>query len=386
MTSEMEAVRAQLRAAGVAEAELDAAPTLWDLYRLSGEIGNRPYGDPMTLHEVATAAAVPVAAVQRLLRVGGLVADELDSPVWYSTDVEWIGMIAVAEELFGADAVEMLVRRAGGAMSQLANAASSVFRASQWGDEEPTSAEIVERNLATRPLIDLYMHLCGQLYRYHSRLSFRDDSVAAGRFGELREMGVGFVDVASSTEIGGRLSAAELSRWINEFTAVAYGAATRHGARVVKTIGDEVMLCAVEPGAVVGAALDLVDYCAAHPTFSAARGGIAVMMQVHFDISPTVSAKRGQRVQMLGDRGRARMIENQGHRQAQPGLGGQTVAQFQRGQRIDPQVLDRFLARTSRPKHESSVREHRTSTQCRELAVESLSRVLRVPEENSCER
>jgi len=276
MTSEMEAVRAQLRAAGVAEAELDAAPTLWDLYRLSGEIGNRPYGDPMTLHEVATAAAVPVAAVQRLLRVGGLVADELDSPVWYSTDVEWIGMIAVAEELFGADAVEMLVRRAGGAMSQLANAASSVFRASQWGDEEPTSAEIVERNLATRPLIDLYMHLCGQLYRYHSRLSFRDDSVAAGRFGELREMGVGFVDVASSTEIGGRLSAAELSRWINEFTAVAYGAATRHGARVVKTIGDEVMLCAVEPGAVVGAALDLVDYCAAHPTFSAARGGIAV--------------------------------------------------------------------------------------------------------------
>ena len=47
---------------------------------------------------------------------------------------------------------------------------------------------------------------------------------------------------------------------------------------------------------------------------------------------------------MLGDRRRAGMIKNQRRRQTHPGLGGQTVAQFQRGQRIDPQILKRPLA------------------------------------------
>ncbi len=274
--SEVDQVRAILRAAGVSAAEIDAAPGLVELYRLSGDVGNRPDGAPMSMRALADTTGIPLGSAQRMLRAGGLVADDPDAEVWYSSDLEWIGMTVAAEELFGKEAVEMLVRRAGAAMSQLANAASSAFRATQWDPgREPTPVEIVERNLNTRPLIDLYMRLCGQLYRYHSRLSFRDDSVAAGRFAELRAMGIGFVDLASSTEIGARLSAHELSRWINDFTVVAYDTATSHGARVVKTIGDEVMLCAVEPTAVVAAALELVDYCASHPKFATARGGVA---------------------------------------------------------------------------------------------------------------
>lgn len=134
---------------------------------------------------------------------------------------------------------------------------------------------IVERNLATRPLIDTLLDVLSQLYRYHSRLSFRDDSVAAGTFGEMREMAVGFVDLASSTELGSRLAAADLARSINEFNAAAFNAATHHGARVVKTIGDEVMLCALDPDAVCRAALALVEFCEEHTTFTAARGGVA---------------------------------------------------------------------------------------------------------------
>jgi class 3 adenylate cyclase len=62
---------------------------------------------------------------------------------------------------------------------------------------------------------------------------------------------------------------------IADFETAAFEAATRHGARVVKTIGDEVMLCADEPAAVCRAALELVAYCHHHDTLSAARGGVA---------------------------------------------------------------------------------------------------------------
>ena len=118
-------------------------------------------------------------------------------------------------------------------------------------------------------------HRCSQLYRYHSRLSFREETVAAGSFGELRAMTVGFVDLASSTELGARLSATDLARSMNDFNREAFTPATRNGARLVKTIGDEAMLCALDPNAVCRAALALVEFSREHATFASARGGIA---------------------------------------------------------------------------------------------------------------
>ena len=274
--AEIERIRRRLVAAGALEWEVDAARTPEELFRLAGDVGNRPLGVPMSLRAIAEAAGIPIETAIGFLHAAGLAADDVDAVVWYSSDVEWMRATHSAGALFGEDAVLALLRRAGGAMSQLSAAASSVFRVNlgETGDVgEPMT--IIERNLGTRPLIDLLLDVVAQLYRYHSRLSFREDSVAAGTFAEVRAMTVGFVDLASSTEIGSQLSATELARAINDFNSAAFDLATRHGARIVKTIGDEAMIAALDANAVVGCAIDLVDVFARHPVFAAARGGVA---------------------------------------------------------------------------------------------------------------
>ncbi len=275
MTADIDIVRRRLREAGASEADLEVATTLEQMYRLAGDLGNRPLGEQLSVRELATRADVDVDVVQRFLRAAGLAADDLDVRVWYSSDAEWIRAANAARRAFGDEAISVILRRSGAAMSQVSTAASSVFRVNLVDAETLDPMTIVERNLATRPLIDALVLTLSQLYRYHSRLSFRDDTVAAGTFGELRTMTVGFVDLASSTELGARLSAADLARSINDFNRAAFDASTRHGARLVKTIGDEVMLSALDPNAVCRAALALVTFSHEHPTFTNARGGIA---------------------------------------------------------------------------------------------------------------
>jgi adenylate cyclase len=278
MTDERELtrIRARLVEAGAAQWEVDRAATLDELLRLSGDVGNRPLGERTSLRAVADAAGIPLATAVAFLQAAGLAVDDVDTPDWYTSDVEWMRAADATSAFFGEDSVLALLRRAGVAMSQLSTAASSVFRVNlgETGDrDQPMS--IVERNIGTRPLIDLLLDVVAQLYRYHSRLSFRDESVAAGRFSEVRAMSVGFVDLASSTELGAALFGPELARAITEFNTVANRVTVRHGARVVKTIGDEVMICALDAAAVCRAALDLVAYCAEHETFASARGAVA---------------------------------------------------------------------------------------------------------------
>ena len=86
---------------------------------------------------------------------------------------------------------------------------------------------------------------------------------------------MGFVDITSSSDLGERVTAHQLAALVTDFERAAYGTAATCGARVVKTIGDEVMLCADDAQPVVQSALALVAWCESHPTFVGARGGIA---------------------------------------------------------------------------------------------------------------
>lgn len=274
--AELARIRVRLVEAGAQQWEVDRAVTLDELLRLSGDVGNRPRGDRIGLRSVADRAGIPLTTAVRFLQAAGLAAADVDAPDWYTSDIEWMRSADAATALFGEEAVLALLRRAGVQMSQLSTAASSVFRVNlgETGDiEQPMT--IVERNIGTRPLIDLLLDVVGQLYRYHSRLSFREDSVAAGRFSEVRHLSVGFVDLASSTELGAALFGERLARAVSDFNEVANTVTVRHGARVVKTIGDEVMICALDAAAVCRAALDLVAYCSTHDTFSSARGAVA---------------------------------------------------------------------------------------------------------------
>ena len=277
--AQFEQVRRRLRAAGATEEEL-TAPSLQALYELSADLGARPAGAALRLDQAAARAGVDPQLARRVFEAAGLWRPDAppDAPVCFESDLAWLGAMAGAVDVLGERAVVALVRRARAAMSQLAHASSATFRVATGGgvaEGGETPLEAVERNLSAAPLVALYLDVCEHLYRHELRTTVRHGSVAAGDHGELRFLAVGFVDVASSTALSASVSAAELAGLVASFESAALTVAGRHGARVVKTIGDEVMLAAMEPAAVCRAALDLVDWCGRHDTFADARGGVA---------------------------------------------------------------------------------------------------------------
>jgi adenylate cyclase len=85
---------------------------------------------------------------------------------------------------------------------------------------------------------------------------------------------VGFVDLVGSTTLSRRLSPRELAAFVDRFEEVASAVATRFGGRVVKFIGDEVMVVTARPGAACDIALTLIERFEGDGAVTP-RGGIA---------------------------------------------------------------------------------------------------------------
>jgi len=70
---------------------------------------------------------------------------------------------------------------------------------------------------------------------------------------------VGFVDLVGFTERSAAMSSTKLTNFIRDFEGRAHDVMTRHGARVVKMIGDEVMFVATDAGSACSAAGALME-------------------------------------------------------------------------------------------------------------------------------
>ncbi len=265
-----------IRAAGASEAELALVNALDELVLLSADVGARPAGAPMSARGLAAATDDSVERIVSVLRLAGLPCDDPDAMTLFDSDAHSIATVLVATELLGATAVEMLMHRTTTVVQQLAHAISTVFRVNVLGAEaivDPAAA--VERNLGSSVLIDAYVAVLAQLLRHHLRATFRLPSHAVGSLGEMHFMGVAFVDLAASSEVGERVSAEELSGLMHEFTSESAAVATATGARLVKTIGDEAMIVADNPAAACRAAIELVSRYRDHSVVSSARAGVA---------------------------------------------------------------------------------------------------------------
>lgn len=86
---------------------------------------------------------------------------------------------------------------------------------------------------------------------------------------------VGFADLVGFTAQTQQLDQAQLARVVGRFEAIAYDVVRRHGARVVKTIGDEVMFLADDPRSAADLALDLARTYRDDPDLSDVRVGLA---------------------------------------------------------------------------------------------------------------
>src|SRR5918998_5973475 len=101
------------------------------------------------------------------------------------------------------------------------------------------------------------------MYRLHNRENLRQqiidaEELAAGRRSDVHEVSVGFCDLVGFTRLGEGVPAADLGAIATRLAALAAEVA-EPPVRLVKTIGDAVMLVAPEPAPLLHASLGLME-------------------------------------------------------------------------------------------------------------------------------
>jgi class 3 adenylate cyclase len=266
---------------GVTLDQIAAAKDRGSIYRAGIQSLLWPDGGGLTVAEVAAAAGLPEATVRRARRLLGL-ADPGDEPVCHREEVDLLRALGGAMALFGEENALQFTRVLGTATASMAEAAISTFAASvarPMREAGATPLEYAQRVreataafAAARTAIDIAMRL--QFAEALDRLALGWGESAATAGDEV-DFTIGFVDLADSTRLTLESTANDFAAAVRDFEGLAAESAARHGARLVKLIGDGAMIGAPVAASVADAVDDLVAAIARDDRYRGAHGGIA---------------------------------------------------------------------------------------------------------------
>lgn len=238
-------------------------------------------GELYTVREVAERTGVDVDQILRQRQGLGLPRPELDDRLLTDDDV------AAAERLrrFGdaglSEEAMMEVSRAVGQAMENVSAVSRQVTAEALLEPGDTELDLARRYAAAASeLAPLMGALLDYQYRIRLREGIRRDAIspealASGELPDAAPVAVGFADLVGFTRLGERLPAADLGRLAGRLAELADEVA-ESPVRIVKTIGDAVMLSAPDPLRLVEALLGLVEAAeAAGDEFPQLRAGAA---------------------------------------------------------------------------------------------------------------
>lgn len=201
--------------------------------------------------------------------------------VGYTDDeIDTLSLVGHLAARFSPSEVLTLIRVIGGSLSRIAEAAVSLFLLDV---ETPhllsgmSELELAKKVLDAVGLVDgLTARLDPVLRRQIQQAIERNrrSTIAASERLQYR-YAVGFVDLVGFTALSGRMPAEELAAFLGRFEADAHDVVARHGARVVKLIGDEVMFVATDAASACTAALGLVEAFSTGFEGVVPRGGLA---------------------------------------------------------------------------------------------------------------
>lgn len=201
--------------------------------------------------------------------------------VGYTDDeITTLRLVGDLASMFSSSEVLTLIRVIGGSLSRIAEAAVSLFLVDVEAPELQSGIselELAKKVFDAAGLVDgLTARLDPVLRRHIQQAIERNRRSTIGAIERLQyRYAVGFVDLVGFTALSGRLPAGELAAFIGRFEADAHDVVARHGARVVKLIGDEVMFVATDAAAVCAAALGLIDVFSSGFEAVVPRGGLA---------------------------------------------------------------------------------------------------------------
>jgi adenylate cyclase len=266
---------------GVSLAELHRATASGTLMFLPAErvIGGRAR---YTTAEVSRLSGVEEDFLVSVSRAMGLPIPAEDEAIYTDSDLEVVKMTNVARAVGISDAELLdMLRALGRGLSQAAETmrALPLRIVLEPGMSEPALAQRYASTVSE--LAPLIAPLVSGLLNLHLRQMAQSEAINAversgGRLPGSREIAVCFADLVGFTRLGEEVPAEELGQLAVRLEALT-SAVVEPPVRLVKTIGDAVMLASIEPEPLLETGLSLLDAADAEGAeFPQLRAGVAV--------------------------------------------------------------------------------------------------------------
>ena len=237
----------------------------------------------LTAHQASELTGVPVLDILLAWRSLGFAAIDPDEPVFVEESARAFAAFGAGRALFGDQATLQFARVVGASLARIADAAIALARTELHGplqvagaDKEARQKAFVEADLGLALVADML----GPFFRHHAVSEVRRNE----RLREGVDLGapdraivvVGFVDLVGSTRLFERTDPTVLARALARFEGTAADEVTSRGGRVVKQIGDEVMVAFADPADACASALALRAFVEQDEVLTDVRAALAL--------------------------------------------------------------------------------------------------------------
>lgn len=290
---------AWLEARGLTIEELVAADAR---HRLHSAASDRRLRPPATLtrEEAADRCGFTPEQIDRTWLAAGFPPPPSGVPTFTDDDLALLSVVPLAVDMFGEDTLLAFVRVMGASMARIAEAADAMFLKDVEGPRRARGATPLELAKTTDEAVGLLSGLpliLAPLFRRHAAAAIERSRLARsggadGGFASRVSLGVGFADLVGFTALAERTDPRVLATVVGRFEQSASERAVAAGARVVKSIGDAVMVVGADPVAVVDVVLGLVDDVDAEPALTGVRAAVVAGEVLARDgdyVGPTVN-------------------------------------------------------------------------------------------------
>lgn len=251
-----------LRGEGATDEDLELAGG--DPARVAVDLAIRQ-GECLSARHIAERYGVEPKRVASFFQMSGVSVPDVERVRFTEHDAAFVQIVEAAGILDAADG-RALMRAVATALDRVAEAAVAYYVQGTEARMEKEHERPIPWAQETARMTTLAGKLgdgMGLLFRHHLRQAIERQRVSQHQVTsrDVARMAVGFVDLVGSTALAQTLDVGELRKVVSAFESRAFEVAVEHGGRVVKFIGDEIMVATIDPAAACRLMLALVEEC-----------------------------------------------------------------------------------------------------------------------------
>jgi class 3 adenylate cyclase len=217
------------------------------------------------------------ALIRAIVRASGS-PDPLDAPLYREAHIALFEAFSLGAQIFGEDAILQFMRVLGASAARVAEAAVSLFStnvAPRLREREATEMELVRESAEAVRAFTVVPVAMDILIREHFVNAIRRVGLLDAVEGGAVPVAIGFVDLVESTQLSQAVGPEALAHALREFENAALDASVDNDCRVVKLIGDGVMVAGHAAPAVVDVVVNVIAYVERHGVLGTAHGAVA---------------------------------------------------------------------------------------------------------------